>query len=191
VILEERLLRHLRRRCRGGAHLPLAGCHAHLVAHAVHVAGDQLQLRVRVRRAAGIGERYPAVQVECRVGGVQLGDVVGFPGEPAGEVGKLERLLAGARGFQLAHQRRPVAQAGRHAVVDDAPRQAGLDAIADTHYHPAVGCQHGGGLDRFRAGGRMRAYDAHLAADVLLQQLGGREQVEVEVLLEQGERSRV
>jgi hypothetical protein len=37
----------------------------------------------------------------------------------------------------------------------------------------------------------MRSHDAHVSADVFLQQLRRREQIEVEVLLDQGQRARV
>jgi hypothetical protein len=166
-------------------------CKSQLVAHAVDVASDELQPGVGIGGAAGVGERYPAVQVERGVGAVQLGDVVGFPGEAAREVRELDRLAAGARGLELGDERRAVAQVGGHAVVDDAPGQPGLDAVADAQHHAGARREHRRRLDRFRAGGGMRAHDAHVAADVLLEQLRRREQVEVEVLLDQGQRAGV
>ncbi len=192
VVLEELLLRHRAWRHRGlGAHRAVLRREAHLVAHAVDVARDELQAGVGVGGAAGIGERHPAVEVERAVGGVQLGDVVGLPGEPPGQVGKLDRLRAGAAAGKLGDQRRLVAQVGRHAVEDDAAREPRLDAIADLQHHAAVGGEHGRLLDRFGAGSGVRAHDAHVAPHVLLEELGGREQVEVEVLLEQRERTGV
>jgi hypothetical protein len=50
-----------------------------------------------------------------------------------------------------------------------------------------VGGEHGRRFDRFGTGLRMRPHDSHLAADVLLQQLGGGQQIEVEILLDQAQ----
>ena len=189
VILEERFLRHLACRGVGFGHPSGESCRLpQFVAHAVDVARHELQLGARVGGAARVGERHPAVQIQRAVRAVELGDVIGFPRQPARQVGELERLRAGARAQQLGHQRRPVAQVGRHAVVDDAPGQTGLDAVADPQYHAVARRQHRRGLDRLGAGGGMGLHHADRPPDVFFQQLGRGEQVEVEVLLDQGER---
>jgi hypothetical protein len=64
----------------------------------------------------------------------------------------------------------------------------GFDAITDPQYHALAGGEHGGGFRAVGAAGGVRAHHAHLAPDVLLQQLGRRQQVEVEVLLQQADR---
>jgi hypothetical protein len=63
--------------------------------------------------------------------------------------------------------------------------------VADAQHHALAGGEHGGGLLGLLAGGGVGADDADLAADVLLQQLGRGQQVEVEVLLDHPRRGAV
>jgi hypothetical protein len=186
VVVQQRFLRRLgrlgARRGRGHRH------HAHVgLAHAIHRAGHQLQRGVVEAGAAAVGQRHPAVEVEAPAVGGEVGDVVGFPGQSARQVGQLYRLLATC-GFEQHRQRRPVAQVGRHGIEGQAPRHAGFDAVGEAQDRTLPCREHRRGFALFSIAGWMRADHRDLAADVLFQQLLRRQQVEIKVLLDEGQR---
>ena len=76
----------------------------------------------------------------------------------------------------------------RHVVEDDARGEPvvaqDFDTIADLHHHAAVRSQDARALTRFRAVGGIDPHQRHRFADGLLHQRRGRQQVEVEILLD-------
>ncbi len=186
VVIHQRFLRRFgclgtRRRGHRVGHLGLRR------PHPVHRAGHQLQRRVVETGAAAVGQRDPAVEVEALALGRQVGDVVGLPRQTGCKVGQFDRLLA-ATGVEQDRERRPVAQVGRHAVESQPSRHTGFDAVRKAQYRALSRSQHRGTLAFFAVIGRMRTDHRHLAADVLFQQLLRRQQVEVEILLDQAQR---
>ena len=59
-----------------------------------------------------------------------------------------------------------------------------LDPVADLHHDAAVRGEDARALARFRAGGGIDPHQGDRLADGLLHQRGGRQQVEVEILLD-------
>ena len=84
-------------------------------------------------------------------------------------------------------QRWPIAQVSGDVGVDDAARHAGLDAVADFHHHAVVGGQYLCGFAAVDAGGGVGADDADGFADVFFQQFLRGQQVEIEILLDDGQ----
>ncbi len=86
------------------------------------------------------------------------------------------------------------AQVVRHLVEDDAHRQTviaqHLDALPDLQHHAAVGGQHLGLFPCFGTGSRIDAHDGDLVAHRLLHQLGGSQEIEIEVLLDDADVAR-
>ena len=164
-------------------------CHSYCsAAHDVDVAGHELRHGVAERRAGLVGERDPALHVELVRLLVEQRDVVRLPGQAGREIA--ERRVAPACGVRLHvdRQRRPRAQVLRHLVEDHARRRAvraqHFDAVADLQHHAVVDRQHRGGLGDLGAVAGIGAHDLHLPADRLLHHLLRRQQVEVEVLLD-------
>ena len=187
VVVHQRLLRRLGRlgaRRGGCGH----GIHPRVrLARPVHRAGHQLQRRIVEAGAAAVGQRHPAVEVEALAVGGEVGNVIGLPGQTAGEVGKLDGLLA-AGGFEQDRERRPVAQVGRHGIEGQAPGHAGLDAVGKAQHRALAGGEYRRGFAPLGVAGRVWADHRDLAADVFFQQLLRCQQVEVEVLFDEGER---
>ncbi len=189
MVLEERLLLEGRRR-RGG-HLG----HPHRVRFLVgrrrdppHVAGDQLQRRVPEPRAGAVVDRHPAGQVGLPVVGVDDRDVVGGPVHPVGQVRGLDLLRPRFRRVDRPDQRRPRDEVGRHLGQRDLPGLVEHDPVADPVDRGAVD-----GEQRRGNGARRQVLglfdDLDRLADELLQQLLGRDQVVLVVLLEHRERA--
>ena len=143
------------------------------------------------RRPRLVGQGDPALQVEPAGRLVEQGDIVRLPREAGGQVAEVDEAGPGAVGIHRHRQGRAGAQGLRHAVEDHTGRDAvvaqHLDAVADLQDHPFVGRQHRGRLGDLLAVAGIGADDLHLLADRLLHHLLGGEQVEVEVLLDDGE----
>ena len=100
--------------------------------------------------------------------------------------------MTGRRPAALAldgdRQGRPGAQILGHPVEDDPDRQAvvaqHLDALADLEDDAAIGGEHPRPLARLGAGGGIGAHQGDRLADRFLHQRLGREQVEIEILLD-------
>ena len=158
---------------------------------AVHLGGGachQQRLRIVIGRAAGIGQRDPALDVDLAVGLVEQRHIVRMPAETRGEVaqgGRARSRMAADHGHRQGGAR---AQILRHLVEYDPDRQAVVaqhfDVLTDLQHHAAVGGEHLRLLARFRAGGRIDAHDGDLLADRLFHELGGSQQIEIEVLFD-------
>ena len=108
VVVGERLLRH--RRAAGAATAPAGAVGLHAVerlAHAIELAGDELQLRVAERRAAAVGQRDPAVDVGRLVVARDGQHVVGVPRQLRRQIRRLDAMPRRAFVVERPDQRRP------------------------------------------------------------------------------------
>ena len=149
-----------------------------LLARAVHVARDELEGGVPVGGAALVVDRHPAGEVGPVVGGIEDEDVVGAPGDAAGEVRGLDALGRRRSVPEQPDERRlrdeVLGQGGQHHV----PVVAHEDLAADVVDGPV------GGQERrldVRAGALV---EPHLSPQVLLHELLARQEVVLVVLLE-------
>jgi hypothetical protein len=102
VVLEERLFA---KRSGGGlggyfSQCSHGVCGTALFYNAVDIARDKLEPRILISRAALIVEGYPAVEIDVFVFAVEHRDIVGLPGDPLGEVGRLDLLRRSTAVFQ-------------------------------------------------------------------------------------------
>ena len=159
-----------------------------LGAHDVDVACDQLRHRVAERRAGLVRERDPALHVELLRLLVEQRDIVRLPRKTGREIAQRRIAPSGGVRLHVDRQRRSRTQILRHLVEDHACRRTVgsqyFDAVADLQDHAVVHRKHGRGLRDFVAVAWIRAHDPHLATDGLLHHLLRRQQVEVEVLLD-------
>ena len=90
-------------------------------AHAVQLAGDELQLRVAKRRAAAVGQRDPAVDVARLVVARDGEHVVGVPRQLAGQIRRFDAMPRGAAVVERPDERRAreegVGQLGKPNVI--------------------------------------------------------------------------
>ncbi len=100
-------------------------------------------------------------------------------------------LAAGAFALQSDRKRRARAQILRHPIEDHPDRQAvvakHLDALTDLEDDAAIGGEHPRLLASLRAGGGVDPDQGDGLADRFLHQRLGREQVEIEILLDDAE----
>ena len=153
-------------------------------------AGDELQLRIRVRGAAVVHQRHPAVEVRAFLVAADGEDVVRAPVHVAGQIGSLDALRVRAAIFERPDQRGPAIEiAGQIGEAIGIGAHARDDFVADLpHRSVVVGEQQRFRGDPLRrAGVGFRAHQRHLAAHVFLQQLLRVEQVVFVVLLDHAE----
>ena len=196
VVVGERLLRH-RRGCRAivpSAHSSATHAADHL-AHAIEIAGDELQRRVPERRAAAVGQRDPAVEVGRLVVARDGQHVVGVPRQLAGQIRRLDAMLASAPPLSsvqisVGREYRLPGSSGKPDVIGV---HAGDDLAADLPDRRVVVAEQPR-LHFFlarRSALLPRAHERDVAADVLAQQLVGLEQVVLVVLLEDADARRL
>ena len=156
----------------------------------MHVAGDQLQLRVGVARAGLVDDADPGADVHAAAVGVRafgVGDVVVRPpGHALGLVRHAGAVRAAALCVDVPDQRRARDQAaGQRRQLDAGVVRHDLHAaVVAPEHEPTLRRQQRAveGLGRLAA----HLFDRDRAVDVLLQQLLGADQVELVVLLEHG-----
>ena len=154
-------------------------------------SGHQHRIGVGVSDARIVGQRDPALDVDLAdiaVGPfLEQRDVVRAPAEPRSQIAQ-RRLARPGGGLQCHRQCRIGAHVGRDLVEDYPHRQAvvaqHLDAVADLEDHPAVGRQHHRLLAGLGTARRVGADQRDRLADGVLHDLGGGEQVVVEILLD-------
>ncbi len=196
VIVGEGLLAHGSRGFRGGAPLHHVGFHAveHL-AHAIELAGNQLERGVPERRAAAVGERDPAVDVGELVVARDGQDVVGVPRQLRGEVRRLHTVVRRpALVVQRPDQRGPREQVARQfRKADVIGVEAGHDLAADLPDRRVVVAEKPGGDGFFPHGAAVlpQPYQRDVTPDVLAEQLLRLEQVVFVVLFEDVEPRRL
>ena len=145
MVVGERFLRHRRRRRRGALGHHLVGQHpVEVLAHAIQLAGDELQLRVAKRRAAAVGQRHPAVDVAGLVVARDGENVVGVPRQLARQIRRFDAMPRGAAVVERPDERRAreerVGQLGKSDVIGV---QAGDDLAVDSA-RPAGCCSSAG-----------------------------------------------
>ena len=135
-----------------------------------------------------VGQRHPALHVDRSLFLIEQGDVVGAPAEARREVADRCGPRSGAGAVHGHRQGRPRAQIGRHAVEDRPHRKPVVaqhfDTIADLDHDAARCGEDCRSLARFGARCRIGADKGDGLADGLFHQLGGGQQVEVEILLD-------
>ena len=186
VVLEQRFFGHVIG-CLGhgrGRHGQHAAALDHLWHYLVHVARHQLQLGIAVAGATGIGQGDPAGDVQLVIRCGQFHHIVRTPRQAAGEVAQLQVLLDAAGVVQRHDQRGAVTQVGGHIAKHQAARDAGLNALTDLQHHAVVGGQYGGRLRDLSTGRGVGTDDADVLPYIFFQQLLGREQIKVEILLQ-------
>ena len=144
----------------------------------VDVAGYELQRRLPVCRAALVVDRHPAREIGPVVAGVQHHHVVGLPGDPAGQIGRLDPLGCRRLVPQQPDERRLGHQILRERGKDDVSVMAHVDLAVDV-VHGAVGAE-----ERRLQVGAVPLVEAHLSPHVLLHELLAREKVVLVVLLQ-------
>ena len=164
------------------------------LAHAIQIAGHELQRRVAERRAAAVGERHPAVEVGRLVVARHGQHVVGVPRQLAGQIRRFDAVPRRAVVVERPDERRPrVEVAGQLGEADVIGVQAGDDLVADLPDRRVVVAEQPR-LHLFfprRAVVLPRAHERDVAADVLAQQLVRLEQVVFVVLLEHADARRL
>ena len=152
------------------------------------VAGDEQDVGVAVGRAAIVGEGDPALHVHPPGGLVEQGDIIGLPGKAGGEVGQGQRPRSAGLALHRYRQGRASAQILRHAVEDHPDRQAvvaqHLDPLADLQHDAAIGGEHPRPLAGLLPVRRIGPYQGDRLADRFLHQCLRRQQVEIEILLD-------
>ena len=174
MVFEEGVLRKaptlLHRHCVGHHHRSALG--PHVASHTLHVARDQLEPCVFVRRPALVRERHPARERRRVVVLVEDHDVVGLPVQAAGEIRDLDLLLA-TRCVEPPQQRRLGDKVVGNLGEAEAPGVVERDLTADPQDRTAVH-RHDLRLDRLvHAGLRIGPIYVHGPADVLLEELLG------------------
>ena len=112
---------------------------AQLLAHAIEIAGDQLQLRVLERGAAVVGQRDPAVQIRGLVVARHRQHVVGVPRQAAREIRRFDAMLRRAVVLHRPDQRRArVERIGQLREADVIGAEAGDDLVADLPHRAGV-----------------------------------------------------
>ncbi len=155
---------------------------------AVHVARDQLQLRVLVARARLVEQAHPGADVhESRVCVRALGEdqvVVRPPGDAARLVGDARILQATAARRDVPLERRPRDQApGKLAEADVAPFAQRMDLAVRAADHEPVVRRHQRPVDLLDPVAAL-LLDADVPVDVAREQLLLAHEVELEVLLQ-------
>ena len=159
----------------------------HVALDAVQLARDELKPRVAIGRAARVRDRHPAVEVRVLVVAADGEHVVGAPRQVAGKVRRLDPVLVRAAVLQLPDERRTAVQvAGDLGEAILLGRVAGHDFVADLPDRRVVIGEQARRHDLLFRRARLaaRAHERHVAADVLLQQPLGAQQVVLVVLLE-------
>ena len=164
-------------------------------AHALHVAGDELELGVLVRGARLVAQRDPADEIglgHARVSGffAHREDVVCLPVEPAAEVADLDLRLRGLA-LEEPHQAGFGDEVRRELAEAESARNAVRDLVAHAeHRHAVLGGEDLGVDGLFLPGLLVEPVDADGLADALLEQLLRREEIVAVVLLEDREARR-
>ena len=149
-----------------------------------------MQGGVVVAGAALVVERYPAGEIDGFFIAGEARHIVRLPGKTAGQVGKIDGLLARLRALQVNGQRRAVAQVGRHVAISkaDIGGQAGFDAVSVLQHHAVVVGEHCRLLARFLAIRRIGADGGDALADVFAQERLRAQEVVIKILLQQLQR---
>ncbi len=155
---------------------------------AVHIARDQLELRVLVARARLVEEAHPGADVdEARVRVRAFGEdqvVVRPPGDAARLVGHARLLRATLPRNDVPLQRRPRDQpAGQLAEADVAPFAQRMDLAVGAADHEPVVRRDQRAVDELHAVAAL-LLDADVPVDVAREQLVLAHEVELEVLLQ-------
>jgi hypothetical protein len=153
--------------------------------NAVDVACDELEARILISRAALIVEGYPTVEIHVFVFAVEHRDVVGFPGDALGEVGRLDLLRRSAAVFQQPNQGRLRDQIVGDVGEDQIVRLAREDAATKLVDDALIRAEYGDG--NFHA----IFENGDLFADELFEQLLGRKQIVLIVLFENLQAGRI
>ena len=188
MVVGEGFLRHGRRRRRGAQGHRLVGQHpVEILAHAVQLASDELQLRVAKRGAAAVGQGDPAVDVARLVVARDGENVVGVPRQLARQIRRFDTMPRGAAVVERPDERRAreegVGQLGKSNVIGVKARD---DLAVDSPDRLVVVAQQVR-CDLFLGRGApclAHAHERHVAADVLAQQLFGLQEIVFVVLFQ-------
>ncbi len=151
---------------------------------AVDVAGHEQDARVGEPGAAAVVERHPRLQIGPPPLAVELQDVVGRPRDAAGQVGGGQLGAAAGAAVETPDQGRTRPQVGRQRRQRDPSRHLEDDLAAHLEDRPGRHAEQPS-LDPLA----VLLDPAHRLADVLLEDLLAREQVEFVVLLQQAQRA--
>ena len=149
-------------------------------------SGDEQRLGGGEGRAAGVVQRDPALDVELARLFIEQGDIIGLPAEPARQITERRRARPRRIAVERDRQGRARAQIGRQRREDHATGAAveHFDPAADLDDRAAIVGEHAGLLARLGAGRGVGADERDGLADRLVHQLLRREQVVIEILLD-------
>ena len=153
----------------------------------VGLTSDDVQLRVGKAGDAAIGDRQPGHQVESFAILLHVGDIVGGPVEPFGQIGEFEPRAGGPVAARDHRQGRARRQVGGRARIEHAFGQAAAPQRLITLRRLNDDAAHRPGRDdrlllRHLAGLAIGAAQGDAALEIGVDQSGGREEAGVAIL---------
>jgi len=190
VVLGEPFFYHERGRGGRTAAITQATIHLrHFRLHDIHIARNQFQLGIVIRSAGLIGQGDPALDVHGGFLPVQGKHVIGAPVQPFRQIGGFH-LVVGAFIGQQPHQRGLGNQFFRYFREHDHAGVPQVNFVLNPIHRPVVHTEQGGRLlgELIIA---VLVYQGNLAAHIFFHQFFRTYQVELIVLLENFQRSRI